>query len=202
MPTHRDQPGIRFVPQQGRNGRGLVLGIVFSVLALGFGVVWLATGHLADPLTWVCLAAGIIMLGIAWSIRRGDSTVMDFSVDAAGLSRTLPPRTAFTLPWAEIKACRLVHEHYNNTIWVEIDPGRPGLFDRHPSLAFYKMTTQRPDDPEQYRILFNDGTDQLEQVDTALQRFGGRRYQGRTQVTLKEDQDRRRRRRMPLKPSR
>ncbi len=200
MPTHRDDSTIRFVPQQARNGRGLVLGIALSVLALGFGLVWLVTGHVADPLTWVCLAAGLAMLGIAWSIRRGDQTVMDFTVDAHGVGRSLPPRTAFALPWSEVKASRLVHEHYNNTVWLEVDPARPELFERHTALAFYKTTTQRPGDSEQYRILFNDGIDQLDEVDAALRRFGGRRYQGRTEVTIKEDQARRQRKRMPLKP--
>ncbi len=200
MPTHREESTIRFVPHQARNGRGLVLGIALSVLALGFGLVWLATGHVADPLTWVCLAAGLVMLGIAWSIHRGDQTVMDFTVGAQGVGRALPPRTAFALPWSEVKSCRLVHEHHNNTVWLEVDPARPELFQRRPDLAFYKATTERPDDPERYRILFNDGVDQLDDVDAALRRFGGRRYEGRTQVTLKEDQARRQRRRMPLKP--
>lgn len=189
---------ISFVPQQARNGRGLVLGIILSVLTFGFGIVWLATGHFTDPLTWVCLAAGLAMVGIAWSIHRGDRSVMNFQVGPDAVGRTLPPRTAFTLPWAEIKSSRLIHEHYNNTVWLEVDPVRPGLFERSPALAFYKAKTERPGDPERYRILFNDGTDQLEQVDAALRRFGGSSYNGQAAVTLKENQKRRQRRRLPL----
>lgn len=194
------EESISFVPQQARNGRGLVLGIALSVLALGFGLIWLTTGHVADPLTWVCLLAGLAMLGIAWSIHRGDQTVMDFQVGPDAVGRTRPPRTAFELAWSEIRTSRLVHEHYNNTVWLEVEPMRPGLFERLPALAFYKTKTQLPNEPERYRILLNDGTDQLDEVDAALRRFGGRRYEGRTAATIKDDQERRRRRRLPLQP--
>ena len=40
----------------------------------------------------------------------------------------------------------------------------------------------------------------IEHRSRQVRRFGGRRYQGRTEVTIKEDQARRQRKRMPLKP--
>lgn len=136
--------GVRFVPTPARNGRGLVFGIAMAVAALAFGGFWLATGHIADALTWVCLGAGLVMLGIAWSIHRGDRTEMSFIVNSSGVARDAPERTTFTLPWKEVGASRLVHEHHSNTVWFgSIRPAR-GCSSAAPTWPF---TRRRPSAP-------------------------------------------------------
>lgn len=191
----------RFEPQPSQSGRGLKFGLSLSALAIVWSIYRFATGHSGDPLTWITAGVGVLMVVIAILSSRTDTTPLTFIVGPDYIARDQPEKTAFQLGWAEISAAELVHEHFNNTFWFEFRPTKVKLYERNPAILFYKVKGE-DDADEIYRVLVNDGTDQMEAVHAALVACGRRRYRGQRSVTIKEDQDRRKKNRSFLKDKR